>query len=421
MSEKTPRSAADFLTVVASRGAGYFLLASVLLARKFQLSRVDLADVGQDLSLAMVVVTPLLGAIAAILSRRVIQAQSIRLDLTILRAWVLGGGAITLLGIAVAVPDIPALDQPGRILIASGFLSMHGLVAALLLWSGISGEKRQFAQILIAVILVIPVSIGIRLALNSGGLDKSFALEAMLLWAILAYTMFSVHKDLESPRDHLYPFSRTTMLKYGSISLFFSGTIAIDWQIGKVALAQTHYIQWASRRVLMERFLMPLMNSVTAVVLIRILRRMSGDRPGQPSNLSIPDPDRRIRVGGTALIVVSSILVLLAAPVLAGTKIPMLGDGLLLAWGYLLFGVCSLFLDLFQARWGLKKVVVTLGSITLVRTIACWLVVERFGVTGYGNFWVITNALILMYLIYSVIDTGLQPSLPEVIVSQNEF
>ena len=148
MSEKPPRSAADFLTVVASRGAGYLLLASVLLARKFQLSRADLAEVGQDLALAMVVVTPLLGAIAAILSRRVIQAQSIRLDLSILRAWVLIGGAITALGVAVVLPDIPALDQTGRILIASGFLSMHGLVAAMLLWSGISGEKQQFSQLL---------------------------------------------------------------------------------------------------------------------------------------------------------------------------------------------------------------------------------------------------------------------------------
>lgn len=420
MSEKPPRSAADFLTVVASRGAGYLLLASVLLARKFQLSRADLAEVGQDLALAMVVVTPLLGAIAAILSRRVIQAQSIRLDLSILRAWVLIGGAITALGVAVVLPDIPALDQTGRILIASGFLSMHGLVAAMLLWSGISGEKQQFSQLLISVLLVIPVSIGVRMALNSSELDKSFALEAMILCAILMRTVFSTKKDVESPREHLYPFSKTTMLKYGSISLFFSGTIAIDWQIGKLALSHANYIQWASRRVLMERFLMPLMNSVTAVVLIRILRRMSGDRPGQETNLSIPDPDRRIRVGGMILIVGSSALVLLAAPVLAGTTIPMLGNGLLLAWGYLLFGVCSLFLDLFQARWGLQKVVVTLGSFTIVRTITCWLVVERFSVTGYGNFWVVTNTILLMYLIYSVVDASADASLADVLVAQEK-
>jgi hypothetical protein len=331
--------------------------------------------------------------------RRVVHTG--RLHSEVRFAWIWIGVALLLLAIGATLhtATTPNGSPVSRLAIACAFLMGHTLVGAMILWLRLSGQRRLLWQVVSLVFLCVAGTAAARLALGASSHELDFAIEAavLLLSASLVLFRISTKHTIPNPTQS-YPFTAASVMKYAVINFFYGGVLAVDWQIASASMLAVDFAEWARLRLLMERFVLPILNAASSFLLIRLFRRKSStsksgfgysaDPSARASLLSV----RPIAFATIAtLSIVSGILALKFADPIATTVT-------LLFAGYILFGVVSVLLDLFQAERSVGMVCAFLVVTFILYAATSAAVMSKWGPPGAAALWCFANGALLWVL-----------------------
>lgn len=391
----------DAVTVVMSRGVGYLALAAFLLIKNAQLSSGQMAEVGRNLAVAMAVISPFSAAASQIMLRRVVHTG--RLNSEVRFAWIWIAAALLLLVIGATVHTMTSQggSPVSRLAIACAFLMGHTLVGAMILWLRLSGQRRLLWQMVSLVILCVSGTAAARLVLGARYHELDFAIEAAVL--LMSASLIMSRVPTRQARRHAtqtYPFTSASVMKYAAINVFYSGILAVDWQIASVTMGAVDFAEWARLRLLMERFVLPILNAASSFLLIRLFRRKSRSSKSEHGHSVEPNASASPRLPAvrpiafaiiTTLSIFSGILALRFADPIATTVT-------LLFAGYILFGIVSVLLDLFQAERSISWVCSLLVATFILYSATSAAVMPKWGPLGAAALWCFANGVLLWVL-----------------------
>ena len=379
---------AYFLTVVFSRGVSYAVLAVILFIKREQLTSAGFANLGHDLALASLFVGPAMSVIGQIQARRIMASMNIRAN--IFPVFLLLMTALLLLSVVwSSEPAWRLMNLDLRpIIITGGFLLSYGLVGMIVLWVLACKSQRYFLTVCLGICLSMTVIICSRLVFKIGYENSSLVFEGLILWGFAASILlaFLLDPDVKIDGELMYPYSLSTIARYAAIVVFYNGILSVDWQLLNLNLKVDDYSWIAAIRIACERFLLPLLAATTSALLLNRyqLGRENNNTEVGPFIGRLFEKKRLSALFGVVA-VVTLIFMLPTQPRII----------LILALGYLIFGINSYFLDLFQARKSFRHLVGVLIMFILIYALLSKYVMLNFGLIGHAVFWVIANFALL--------------------------
>jgi hypothetical protein len=380
----------NVLVVLASRGIGSVIITSLFLIKKYFLPADEFGSLGHAFATVMVAVSPFASPVIMLISRRIIQTRDLGRDKNIIMGWCI----LSFLGAAFV--SIMSMISPRGI---SDFVFMVSIVAFILvtvlnaqyiIWLNESDQTKRSLIYIAIFIIAIPLSVLVREVSGIGQRDRSFSVETVLLSLPVLIDIVRIKAKGHFHMADLYDFSASNYFKYFAIVLFYNGIIWVDWSLGRYLLPEPVYLGWANDRILVERILLPILNIGQVTMLWHLLRSSTG--PGSGTGAAISSKHVKIFYAAIALTTVASLLFgIVFEGSLSGMLVPFV-------MGYLTFGLSSIFLDFYQAKFSLRYISATLIGITVLRIALSWLAIRYGGIFGYSMVWATTSALILYFI-----------------------
>lgn len=380
----------NFLVLLASRGIGSILITSMFLIKKYFLPASEFGMLGHAFATVMVVASPLASPAIMLISRRIIQTRDLGRD----RSIILGWSVLAFIGAAYATVE-SAFATTGVSTTAfytsiTAFVFVTVLNAQYIIWLNESDRTKHSLFFIAIFIFMIPLSILVRQISGIGQEDRSFSVEALLLSIPVMIDILRTKATGQGSVANLYDFSLNTYSKYFIIVLFYQGILWVDWTIGQHVLPAGAYIQWAGDRILLERILLPVLNIAQVTLLWHLLR--SSTRHDSSENAPISAKHvRYFQITVAAVALMAAVIGI------------SFGQGLyamiaLLAIGYLAYGLTSIFVDFYQAKFTLTHAALTLASMTALRAAMCYGAILWDGTWGYALFWAFSSLAILWFM-----------------------
>jgi hypothetical protein len=222
--------------------------------------------------------------------------------------------------------------------------------------------------------------------------NQTLLVEGIIIWLVgfsVATTLLLLSKRLQAHSEP-YPYSSSTVLRYVAIAAFTSGILALDWQLLKFTLEPDVYVSVAGGRIYFERFLLPILASLASASLLAVY---SGYENHTPYQEVLRKAFSRFHVP----LVIAGIGIAISVPFF------LMSGGRLLAFivlgaGYLVFGLNSFHLDLYQARHSLARVASTLLIFLICYGISGWIFMSYFSLQGHALVWLLGNAILYLVL-----------------------
>jgi hypothetical protein len=386
----------NFLVLVASRGIGSILITSVFLIKKYFLSASEFGLLGHAFATVMVIASPLTSPAIMIISRRIIQSRDLGRDRSIILSWsvlAFTGAAYAMLESAFSPTGIPT---PAFYISITAFVFVTVLNAQYIIWLNES-DRTKHSLIFIAIFIIsVPLSILVRQISGIGQQDRSFSVEAFLLSIPIMIDILRTKTTARTNVANLYDFSLNTYSKYFIVVLFYQGILWVDWTIGLHLLPSDVYTQWAGDRILLERMLLPVLNILQVIVLWHLLR--SSTRHDSFKNT--PIIAQNVKYFG--------IIIALAAFLVISISISFVPEFYsmfaFLMIGYLAYGMTSIFVDFYQAKFTFAHAAWTLAIITAFRASVCYGAILLAAAPGYMMFWALSSLAILWFMFWRTYD-----------------
>jgi hypothetical protein len=380
----------NFLVLLASRGIGSILITSMFLIKKYFLPASEFGMLGHAFATVMVVASPLASPAIMLISRRIIQTRDLGRD----RSIILGWSVLAFIGAAYATVE-SAFATNGVSTAAfytsiTAFVFVTVLNAQYIIWLNESDRTKHSLFFIAIFIFMIPLSILVRHISGIGQEDRSFSVEALLLSIPVMIDILRTKATGQGSVANLYDFSLNTYSKYFIIVLFYQGILWVDWTIGQHLLPAGAYIEWAGDRILLERILLPVLNIAQVTLLWHFLRSSTGK--GQQNNESLSSQSVKTFFG----VLVSAALLSILSWVFGSYYhwVHMLPFVI----GYLAFGLTSIFLEFYQAKFSVKYLLITLSAVTAARVIIIGLVFNFAHTNDYAVAWALTSIAILFFV-----------------------
>jgi hypothetical protein len=380
----------NWLVIIASRGVGSLTMTALFLLKKYYLPADEFATLGQNFAGAMMIASPIASPAIMMMSRRIIQSRELGHD----RDVVLGWSALSCLAACgVMAEDILSpggVSDLGFIISIFAFLLTTVLNSQYIIWLNESDQTRRSLFFILLFLSAIPLSIAVRAVTGIGQHDRSFSVEAVLLSLPVLINVLRTRGQGHFTMADLYAFSSTNYFKYFAIILFYSSILWVDWTIGKAMLPEQAYLPWANDRIMFERVLLPVVNIVQVALLWQLLRNST--RPEQSGDKGIAP--HLVRAFGRTVVATTAAMCAVCA-FLPGTRAASL---LPFIFGYLGYGLISIFLDFYQAKYALRQIAIAVAAFTIIRSAFCWAAFLWLGAEGYSLFWALSSALLLLYM-----------------------
>jgi hypothetical protein len=386
----------NVLVVLASRGIGSVIITSLFLIKKWALPEDEFGSLGHAFATVMVAVSPFASPVIMLISRRIIQTRDLSRDRNIIMIWAL----LSFLGAAFVA--VMSIISPHGI---SDFVFMVSIVAFILvtvlnaqyiIWLNESDQTKRSLIYIVIFIIAIPLSVLVREVSGIGQRDRSFSVETVLLSLPVLIDIVRIKAKGHFHMADLYDFSASNYFKYFAIVLFYNGIIWVDWSLGRYLLPEPVYLDWANDRILLERILLPILNIIQVTMIWHLLRSSTGK--GQHNTQAI----------GQKPIAIFQIILLISA---ACSVLAWLLDNVWpfmkfvpFGFGYLAFGLMSIFLEFYQAKFSIKYIAITLCAITIARLIAVALALKIGHVDDYAVIWALTSIFILYFVFRKASD-----------------
>ena len=370
--------------IIASRGVGTVIIFSVFIVRKNYSSPIEYSNLGYIFATASLIITPVASPLLMIISRRIIQTRDLGLDRRILLAWT---ASACVAGFASFVDLLGA--STSQLLSVVAFLMIVGFNSQFILWLNEGGRTALSLAFVILLLSTIPLSFMLRAYGLLGLADPSLSIEAILLStpSLIFLALFQKTTRDRPEVGAIYHMSSVNYFKYLIAILFYSTIVWEDWKFGSLLLSEADYLNWADARIVLERFLLPFINAFQLTLLWKLLRDSTRATGGEAIR---SETFRWIAIG------IAAIALTVAALAWLFPVKPMLLVAL--AVGYMFYGLTSVFIDFFQAKFPLKRMGLMLAGVLVVRTGACYSTLYLFGVTGYAVFWPVAAAIIIILL-----------------------
>jgi hypothetical protein len=382
---------ANLISVIFSRGAGYAVLTSILLIKKWQISSAAFVTIGHDMVLAALILGPILSTIGQIQARRLVVSRDIKKNIKPIYFVSLAALVLFLMG-ALGSVSLTLWGFPIRtIIISCGFMLVHGMLGWLILWTALCHTKRIFLGICGIVFLGALVILAARLFLNLQFESENLLFEGLIL--LLADTVIVmillIIPTQKTEAGSVYPFSWSNVSRYVIIVTYATGILALDWQLLKSILPSPDYQHIAEIRIYFERFLLPLLATLASASLLNAYRTGTS-----------------ITGSGTGKTLISRNKVFLAQLCFGLVAIACAAVSpwntavwiVILGVGYVMFSINSFHLDLFQAQVSIWRLTVTLGLFLLAYGGIASVVIRQGGIAGHVVFWCVGNFVLFNVL-----------------------
>ena len=382
----------DNVVIFGARGVGWLVSSLILAIKAYFVPAEDFISIGYALVSAALLVGPLLGPIVMIISRRIIQTSNLSQDRSIILGCVLIALALSVFSLFENLLNVGEKNEIGFLLSICAFVIISTLNSQYIVWLNESDRTSLSLLFVVFFILSVPLSMLIREITDIGLSDRSFTIESIVLCLPLLIHMGTKWPVRARLKEDIYEISTENYTKYFFIVLFYNAILWSDWTIGRHLLNSGEYITWASDRILFERIFLPIITIFQLSFLWRMLRISTG-----PTSRSNREIGPKINFRFNATMVATTVLALLCWSMPREWHIV---HYVTLLIGYLTYGVMATFLDLYQAEYRLKVVLILLAFIMAVRTAACYAVIYLSQSVGYGLFWALSSILILTYLFH---------------------
>jgi hypothetical protein len=386
----------NWVVIIASRGVGSLTMAALFMLKKYYLPAEAFASLGKGFAIAMMVASPLASPAIMMMSRRVIQTRSLGTDRHIILAWSILSSLAAFCVVIELLFRPSGVSNTGFLVSIFAFLLTSVLNSQFIIWLNESDQAKRSLLFIVFFIAAIPLSILVRYLTGIGQTDRSFAVEALLLSLPVMISMIATRPQKAEHAPPSYDFSAQNYAKYFVIVLFYSSIIGIDWTLGQRGFAKESYIDWANNRILLERVLLPALNILQVTVLWHLLRSSTRESGGDNDAIS-----QKFVTRFCLIVPAVTALIIAAFWFLSGN---IVGTLLPFGFGYLWYGLVSIFLDFFQAKYPLRRIVFVLVGITAVRSAVCWGSILWLGEAGYNIFWVTSSAVLLIFMFWQTHD-----------------
>jgi hypothetical protein len=380
----------NWLVIIASRGVGSLTMTALFLLKKYYLPAAEFASIGHSFAGAMMIASPIASPAIMMMSRRIIQSRELGHD----RDVVLGWSALSCLAACgVMAEDIlrsGGVSDIGFIISVFAFLLTTVLNSQYIIWLNESDQPKSSVIFILLFLLAIPLSIAVRAVTGIGQHDRSFSVEAVLLSLPVLINILRTRATGHLTVADLYAFSSTNYFKYFAVILFYTSILWVDWTIGKAMLAEQAYLPWANDRIWLERVLLPVLNIMQVTLLWQLLRNST--RSAQIGDTDIA-PNLVRAFNWTVIVATAATLALcmVLPDTRAATLLPFI-------FGYLGYGLLSIFVDFYQAKYRLRQIAIAVVAITAIRSAFCYVAFLWLGTAGYSLFWALSSALLLLYM-----------------------
>jgi hypothetical protein len=380
----------NYIVLLASRGIGSVIITSLFLIKKYFLPPDEFGSLGHAFATAMFVVSPFASPVVMLISRRIIQTRDLGRDKDIILGWCilsfLGAAFVSIMSI---ISPRGISDLVFMISIIS-FILVTVLNSQYIIWLNESDQTKRSLIYIGIFMIAIPLSVVVREITGIGQRDRAFSVETLLLCIPV---LFDIIRTKTKERFHvrdLYDFSMTNYTKYFAIVLFYNGILWVDWNLGRDLLPEPVYLEWANERIILERILLPVLNIIQVTMIWHLLRSATGKQRIDTEPLTA----RSIKIF-QAILIVFAITAILAR--LFDTKIPILTFVPFII-GYLAFGLTSIFLEFYQAKYSIWYLAITLTLITISRFVIIIVSLKLSGTEDYAIAWALTSILILSFV-----------------------
>jgi hypothetical protein len=335
---------------------------------------------------------PFVSPMVMIVSRRIIQTRDLSRDRSIVLFWACLGLALALLPFMQVVFAQSGVSDVGFFSSVCGLLLIVALNGQYVIWLNESDRSTQSLAFIALFLLSLPLSVAIRSATGIGHGDRSFSIEGILLCLPVLINSTFVRSSGQVPKTELYEFSRENYAKYFMVVLFYNGILSVDWALGHHFLPASVYLPWADIRIVMERAVLSILNIAQVALLWHLLRSSIGTAH-DTANVFPAFIIRRFQI---ALFIAAMIAVLAgisatSTSLHAAIYIPFI-------IGYLAFGLTSIFLDFYQAKFSVRFVASTFLTMTLGRLVFVAIALRYGSSDLYSIAWSLTSILILAYI-----------------------
>jgi hypothetical protein len=382
------KRAYDWAVVIISRGVGSLIVAGLFLVKKLTLPPAEFASLGLAYASVLAVVGAAIAPLTMLMARRVIQSRRIETDRTIIQL-LSAAVVVTASFSVVAVLSGSRPSELAFILSVAAVVLVAGLNAQYIIWLNETGARRRSVAFILACLLVIPLSLLMRRSLHIGASDRTFGLEALLLVMPIVVDTLTRRRSSPAGDQPLYHLSLGNYAKYAVFVAIFNAIPATDWWFGRHLLDAASFRSWADVRVLFERGLLPVMNVVQATVLWRLLRTSIG-QAGSRTPIA-KEATRWVFLSVAAVFLLT--LVLWAAP-----PLPRYADVLPIFVGYAAYGLTSIFLDFYQAKYTLGRLAASLLAIFVLRSVATYGGLALGGAHLFSIIWAATSLAMFTYV-----------------------
>jgi hypothetical protein len=380
----------NILVIVASRGVGSLIVMTLFLIKKYTLSAQAFGDLGYAYASAATLLSPFASPIMMIISRRVIQTRDLGRDKKAMLFWAFAALALGLFSVLEQLASSGTASPLGVFSSVCGLLLIIGLNGQYVIWLNESDRTALSLTFIVVLLSTIPLAGGIRLMLSISPSDPSFSIETILLSLPVLLNSMRIKRSSAELQENIYTFSKSNYVKYFMVVLFYSGTLWVDWTLGRSLLPAGEYAGWANDRIFMERLMLPVLNIMQVALLWHLLRSSIGQQSKSANTVSAE------MIGRWNLF--------LAFMAVTATMCWLLSfwaqefDLISFCIGYLTYGLTSIFLDFYQAKFSVRHIATSFLILTIVHALAVSVSTYFGGVAGFGLAWSLTSVLVLFYL-----------------------
>jgi hypothetical protein len=382
----------NFVVIIASRGVGSVIVMALFLIKKYTLPASEFSDLGYAYASAATLLMPFASPLMMIISRRIIQTRDLSRDRWIVVFWACLAFVLALVPVVEVLSRVGGVSDIGFFSSVCGLLLIVALNGQYVIWLNESDHTTRSLIFIAIFILSIPLGMGVRSIAGIGAHDRTFTIETILLCIPVMINCTLVTMTDRTTDVDLYGLSATNYVKYFMVVLFYNGILWADWTLGKMLLPSAPYEQWANARIFMERAVLPVLNIIQVALLWHLLRSSIG----QASQTATSVSQQAIRRFQAALAI--AIIAAVASGMLASNPALTAIAYLPFVLGYLAFGLNSIFLDFFQAKFTVRSIATSFLAMTLGRVIIVALALEYGSYNLYSVAWSVTSILILAYI-----------------------
>ena len=378
--------------IVASRGVGSVIVMTLFLIKKYTLSPSEFGNLGYAYASAAALLMPFASPMVMIISRRIIQTRDLSRDRWIIAFWACLALVLALIPVVEGFACAGSMSNIGFFSSVCGLLLIVALNGQYVIWLNESDHTARSLVFILMFLFSIPLSLGVRIITGIGLNDRSFSIETILLCVpVLVNCAFAKSTGPTGVAD-LYGLSAANYAKYFMVVLFYNGILWVDWTLGKIFLPTGAYEHWAAVRILMERALLPVLNIAQVALLWQLLRSSTG----QASHTAVAVSPRAIARFQLVLAVAAAVAI--TSGWLAENATLSAAAYVSFVMGYLAFGLTSIFLDFYQAKFTVRFIATSFLAMTLGRLALVALALEYGSSNLYSVAWSVSSILILVYI-----------------------